>query len=406
MSSTTLEDSIGPEAFAAWGSPAQLLAELVSTPSLSRDEGRVAGALCDWLRARDLPAERWGDNVICVLEGDEPGPTLLLNSHLDTVSAREGWETDPWTPTLRDGRMYGLGSGDAKASVAAMAHAIWRCAEQGVERGRLVFAATVMEEVGGGGLEHILDDLGPIDAALVGEPTSLRGALAQGGLLILEACAQGRTSHAARGHLGVNALTAAARDLLALDEMHLEREHPLLGGSTAHATVIRGGERHNVIPDRCEYTIDIRYTPSYEAEELVALVDERVEAEIRVRSDRLRPVETSADAPIVSAMEAEHPDLGPFGSPTMSDWVHLRGVDAIKIGPGDSEHSHTPNESVDLDEVITAVDIYAACAQRFLARAPGPAPTLSGRGPRAVRGRTTRPGTTQNHRATEKGGTS
>src|SRR5690606_6068964 len=177
--------------------------------------------------------------------------------------ARDGWESDPWTPHRHEGRLYGLGSGDAKASVAAMATATVRIARQGLAAGRLVFAATVMEEVGHGGLEHVAPTLGHIDGAFVGEPTNLEPALAQGGLLILEGTARGRTAHAARAHLGINALTIAARDVLAIDALTLDRVHPLLGASSINVTQIQAGTRHNVIPDTCDFVVDVRYTPSY-----------------------------------------------------------------------------------------------------------------------------------------------
>lgn len=353
--------------------PVALLTDLVATPSVSRSEGPAADLLDTWLRDHGLQTERLDDlNVVVRLRGAAPGPTLLLNSHLDTVPAKDGWDTDPWTPTLRDGRLIGLGSGDAKASVAAMACAVVELARQGLPAGQLIFAASVMEEVGGGGLEFIKDRLGPLDAALVGEPTSLQGAIAQGGLLIIEGCAHGRTAHAARAHEGVNALPIAARDILTITDLPLERQHPFLGTSTANVTVARAGDRHNVIPDRAEFTVDVRYTSAYAPEELFDLLDQATRSELRVRSKRLMPVETSPDAAIVQALLAVAPGTGLFGSPTMSDWVHLRGVPTVKIGPGDSERSHTPNESVALSDVTRAHALYRDVARRFLA--PGAAP--------------------------------
>ena len=139
-----------------------------------------------------------------------------------------------------------------------------------------------------------------------------------------------------------------------------------MGSSTMNATVLQGGDRHNVIPDRCHYTLDIRYNPSYTAEEIVVIVDDLVEADISVRSSRLAPVETSLESPIVQAMSAAHGSVEYFGSPTLSDWVFLRGIDTIKIGPGDSERSHTPNESVSIDELRRAVPIYEDCVRYYL----------------------------------------
>ena len=346
--------------------PVDLLSRLVAIPSVSRQEDRVAGFLRDLLADQGLDARRVGNNVICAVQGARPGPVFLLNSHLDTVPARDGWLTDPWEPTIVEGRLVGLGSGDAKASVAAMACATAQIAREGLDRGTLIFAATCNEEIADPGIEEILPELGRIDAALVGEPTSLQAAVAQGGLLILEATARGRTAHAARAHLGLNALTVAARDLIALDALVLDRDHPFLGRSTANVTVLRGGSSHNVIPDACDYTIDIRYTPAWSPDELVALIDAATEAEIRVRSQRLVPVETSTEAPVARCLKEAHPEVSFFGSPTMSDWVFLKGVDAIKIGPGDSPRSHPANESVAVEEVERAVAVYAGCVRALL----------------------------------------
>ncbi len=345
----------------------ELLTTLVSTKSYSREEEEIAGVFRGWFADHGVEATLKDNNVIVEVVGEEPGPTLLLNSHTDTVPAKDGWETDPWTPTIKDGRLYGLGSGDAKASVSAMACATVQIAKQGLPRGKVLFVASVMEEIGRGGLEFLLPELGHIDSALVGEPTNLEPALAQGGLLLLTATARGRTAHAARAHLGENALTKAARDLIKLDTFRLEKIHPWLGPSTANVTVIQGGDRHNVIPDACQYTLDIRYTPSYSPEEITAMIDELTEADIAVRSDRLRPVETAETAAIVRALKLARPELKPFGSPTMSDWVHLGHVNGIKIGPGDSEYSHTPNESVSVFETQRAVDMYRDAALAYCA---------------------------------------
>ena len=344
-----------------------LLHELVSIESVSRNEHAIANFLEGWLSDHGVTTRRIDDNVIATVEGAEPGETFLLNSHLDTVAAVAGWESDPWTPFLDAGRLVGLGSGDAKASVAAMACAAVELSKRGLARGRLMFAATVMEEVGRGGMDVIRPQLGEIAAGMVGEPTSLEAATAQGGLLLIEATAKGRAAHAARAHLGINALTVAARDLIKLDTFRLDRVHPQLGPTTIVATVIKGGERHNVVPDRCEFTLDIRTNPAYEHEEIFEILQGELESELRVRSKRLRPVETPGAGKLIQSLNAAHPDeLVIFGSPTMSDWAHLRDLEGVKFGPGDSQRSHTANESVNIDQVRAAVGIYAGCAERYL----------------------------------------
>ncbi len=347
--------------------PVDLLMQMVAIPSVSHNEDKLAGFMHQWLADRGVSVERVGDNVIATVKGRRPGPTFLLNSHLDTVPAKDGWESDPWEPFINDEeRLVGLGSGDAKASVAAMACATVGIAKEGLDQGTLIFAATCLEEVGKGGLADVLPSLGQIDAALVGEPTSLEGAVAQSGLLLLETTAHGRTSHAARPHLGINALTIAARDVLKMDAFELERVHPFLGRSTATVTVLKGGDRHNVVPDSCGMTLDIRYTPSYTAEEITAMIGELLESEVRVRSNRLRPVETGDGAALIESLQSVRPKIELFGSPTMSDWVFMPGIEAVKIGPGDSPRSHTPNESVAVSDVLAAVELYSGCVRHRL----------------------------------------
>lgn len=396
-----------------------LLTRLVSIQSLSRDEFCIANFLESWLRDHGLSVRRIDDNVICEIHGDAPGPTFLLNSHLDTVPACDGWLSDPWSPfilespDLRDNerpgpRLVGLGSGDAKASVAAMACAAVQVFRQGLRRGKLMFVASVMEEIGKGGMDTIRPQLGHIDAGMIGEPTSLQAATSQSGLMVLECCAKGRASHAARSHLGVNAITIAARDLLKIADWKFDRLHPQLGPTMVNATVIKGGDRHNVIPDRCEFTLDIRTTPAYTHEDIVELLREKLESEINVRSLRLRSVETPLDGRLLKSLqnaylsvfdsagrcpdppkalpletaglcpepagskrlpdpaELRYRNLVQFGSPTMSDWAHLRDMEGVKYGPGDSPRSHTANESVNISEVIAAVDIYARTASLYI----------------------------------------
>jgi acetylornithine deacetylase len=237
--------------------------------------------------------------------------------------------------------------------------------------GRVVVALTACEEAGAGynGLRHMREAvfgrrLPQVSAALVGEPTGLRPCLAQKGLLILTATARGRSAHAARAHLGDNALVRAARDILLVDAMRFDREDPLLGRPTITATTVEGGSARNAVPDRCSFTLDVRSTPAYAHEELTSLVAGALESEISVLSDRLVPCSTPPDTRIAvacrSALEDAGLDSRPFGSPTASDWVFLSDVPAVKIGPGRSELSHTADEHVDVHEVVAAAELYAS----------------------------------------------
>ena len=342
---------------------------LVRFPSLSGREREIADFVHAHARAAGLDVGRHEDNVWAALgDGEESGgsgDTLLLASHLDVVPPSHGHPFPPFVPTVQDGRIYGRGAVDAKASGAAMLQALTDLHRGGFRPpGRVVVALTACEETGGpyNGLESLRPHLPRVAAAVIGEPTGLRPCLAQKGLLILSATAHGRTAHAARAHLGTNALTAAARDLLRVDALAFDRTDPLLGAPTVTATVVAGGSAKNVVPDRCTLTLDVRSTPAYTHAELTALVADALESRVAVFSDRLVPCATPADARVAQAAGAALRGLGlddtPFGSPTASDWVFVADVPAVKLGPGRSELSHTPDEHVEAAEVERAVAVY------------------------------------------------
>lgn len=339
-----------------------LLADLVAARSPSREEGPAVEVLEAWCRGRGDLLRR--DRNLAMIRGSG-GPVLLLCSHHDTVPATEAWTRPPWTPTLEGGRLYGLGANDAKGCLAAMAVA---CATADVPRGTLVFAGVCEEEVGRGGLEVFLPELPRADSAIVGEPTGLDVAVAQNGLLVLDCTNFGRAGHAARPHLAENPIYAMARDILAVEAMPLEGVHPVAGRTTRAVTVTRAGERHNVIPDRATWTVDLRTTPAYTHAELVDRVRSVVSAEVRVRSERFRPVATPPDAPILAAALAARPAARTFASPTLSDWAHLGDLPAIKWGPGRSEVSHTADEWVEVAMVEEAVAAYRAAIEGWFAR--------------------------------------
>lgn len=347
-----------------------LLEQLVAARSPSREEGPVVGVLKSWWSTQlaAQPENLRGSlhiedrNLSVLWDTGVPGPTLMVCSHHDTVPATTAWTRDPWRPTIENGRMYGLGANDAKASVAAMAIA---CRDAKISRGKLLYVAVCEEEVGRGGLEKYLPQLGRIDAAIIGEPTGLEIATAQSGLLVLDCTNSGRAGHAARPHLAENPIYALARDVLALESLPLDRLHPLAGKTTCAVTVLSAGERHNVIPAEARYTVDLRPTPAYTPAELVAIVKNAVSANVHVRSDRFRPVATPDNAAILAAARLARPQAKCFASPTLSDWAHIPGVPAIKWGPGLSEVSHTADEWVDLSMVAEAVQVYKTAIEHY-----------------------------------------
>ena len=351
---------------------ADLLVRLVRTPSPSGEEQRAAEVLARWAKAHGLAPEIDDAAVRIVVDGDAPGPTLLMASHLDTVPPGDGWSVPPYEGVVSGGRLTGRGAVDAKASVSAMtAAAAELAAHGGPAAGRLVVLATYSEETRDTTMPTALERLGePPDAALVGEPTSLQPCIAQRGQLLLELHWRGDQVHAGwaagRRPPPVNAISLAARDLTSLGGMVFDRTHPLLGAVAVTPTQLSAGVARNVTPPEARAMLDIRTTPAYEHAEVVAMIRDTVEARVEIYSDRLVPAETPPDSRLLPAVMAACPGARPFASPTCSDWVFLRHFDTVKLGPGDSRRSHTVDESIELAEVHAAVGLYTALAREYL----------------------------------------
>ena len=341
--------------------------QLVTTPSPSHEEGPIVDLVVKWLSERGATVERVGDNVIARAGS---GPRLILCSHLDTVPATEAWTRDPWSADREDDRIYGLGSNDAKASVAAMTFAFLDVLENG---GPCEVALLLVpeEETGGKGAEiswpH-LRDLGFSGAsAVVGEPTNLDIATSQKGLLILELTATGDGCHSANAAaMGArNAIRALARDVIALDDVALGGAHAALGPTTLEPTVTRAGDRRNMVPDRATTWLDVRTVPGVTHADIISAVRARVEGDVRVHSERLIPCECPQDAAVITAAKLTHPDGDTYGSRTMSDMVWFSDVPAIKCGPGRTERSHTADEFVLESEIVDGYAFYAGLIRRF-----------------------------------------
>ncbi|HTL06462.1 MAG TPA: M20/M25/M40 family metallo-hydrolase [Gemmatimonadales bacterium] len=345
----------------------ELLSELVAIPSVSGAEADVAAHLEQVARRASLPVRRDDASVTIALESGRPGPTLALLSHLDVVPPGEGWTRDPFTPVIEGDRLYGRGSGDAKASVAAMTLAAADLAGK-LAQGRLLVILGYAEETRATTMATAVARAGPIDAAIVGEPTNLAAAIAQRGLMMAELVARGDQRHAGYASDGAftNAITALASDLSRLDGIVAERSHPVLGATTVTPTMLEGGVSRNVTPPVARAVLDIRSTPAWPHGELAAALKQRIAGEFVVTSDRLVPCETPPDSRLLAAARRAAPGLATFGSPTCSDWVFVRDRDAIKCGPGTSRRSHTADEYVDLPEVSAARAFYARVAQEYL----------------------------------------
>lgn len=350
----------------------EFLRELVAIPSLSGDEEAVARLVESRAAAWGLEVRRDDAAVTIEVAGTGPGAGrgLAFLSHLDVVPPGDGWTRDPFTPEIAGGRLYGRGSGDAKASVATMVLAARDlAARSGDFSGRLVVLLGYSEETRDTTMGRAVERAGRLDAAVVGEPTNLDVAVAQRGLMMADLVARGDQRHAgyaAEGGDFTNAITALGRDLARLDGLVSERRHPVLGVTTVTPTMLESGISRNVTPPVARAVLDIRSTPDWTHEELAGVLAARLEGELVVTSTRLVPCETPAASALLAAARRVRPDLRSFGSPTCSDWVFVRHLDAIKCGPGTSRRSHTPDESVDLDEVLAARPFYTALALEYL----------------------------------------
>jgi acetylornithine deacetylase len=350
-----------------------LLTRMVAIPSVSGDEEALASFVETEARGWGLDARRDELAVRIEVAGRAPGPTLALVSHLDVVPPGKGWTREPFTPTVEGTRLYGRGSGDAKASVAAMLTAAADVAEAGgPERGRLLVLLGYGEETKHTTMEKAVEAAGPIDGAVVGEPTNLDFAVAQRGLMMVDLVADGHQRHAgyaaADGEFQ-NAALVLAHDLIKLGALFSGRSHAVLGHTTATPTMLEAGVSRNVTPPVAKAILDIRSTPDWTHDEVADVLRQSLQSNVVVTSQRLVPCETPAGSRLLSVAQRVRPQAHTFGSPTCSDWVFLRHTDAIKCGPGTSRRSHTPDEYVDLPEVTAARVFYGAVAIGYLGEA-------------------------------------
>jgi acetylornithine deacetylase len=346
-----------------------LLERLVAIPSVSGEEGPLALYVEQSARAWGLDAVRDETSVRLEVPGRASGPTLALVSHLDVVPPGAGWTRDPFTPIVEGSRLYGRGSGDAKASVAAMLCAAADLHQAGLPAGRVVVILGYGEETRNTTMEQAVALAGEIHGAVVGEPTNLEPATAQRGLMMVDLVAEGDQRHAgyaaSEGDFR-NAALLLARDLLRLEGLFDGRIHPILGKTTATPTMLEAGVSRNVTPPVARAILDVRSTPDWTHEEIAEVLRSRLESRVEVTSRRLVPCETPAGSRLLSAARRVRPQASPFGSATCSDWVFLRHLDTIKCGPGTSRRSHTADEYVDLPEVTEARRFYGDLARAYL----------------------------------------
>lgn len=334
-----------------------LLKKLIETPSYSREEGETASILAEYIESKGYCAERLLNNVWTrSKQWHEGRPIILLNSHHDTVKPVAGWTYPPHSATcLEDGKIVGLGSNDAGAAlVSLLVSFLWLDANT-KQSYNLLFAATAEEEVSGKqGAEILIPQLGNIALGVVGEPTQMHLAIAEKGLMVLDCLAEGKAGHAARNE-GINAIYKALDDVQWFRTFDFPKKSEQLGLVKITVSVIKAGTQHNVVPDRCEFTVDVRTNGCYTNEEALGIIKQNVSSAVEARSLRLNSSQLPLEHPIVQRGIALNRTY--YGSPTMSDQVFMP-FNTLKIGPGDSARSHTANEYIYEQEIREGIELY------------------------------------------------
>ena len=335
----------------------ELLKQLISTPSVSREETDAANILADFIEKCGLPCERIGNNLLVREELDEEKPTVLLCAHIDTVKPVSTWTRDPFTPTVEGDRLYGLGSNDCGGGLVSMLQA-YRCLRGRATKYNLVYLASCEEEVSGqNGFSLALPHLPKIDVAIVGEPTGMQPAIAEKGLMVIDGIAHGKSGHAARNE-GVNAIYEALDDLVWLRDHQFRKKSLLLGQTKMTVTVLNSGTQHNVVPDECRFIIDVRPNEFYQNEYLFNFLQKHMtKCELKARSFRLSSSHIPVGHPLVQ--RCIKMGMVPFGSPTLSDQA-LMPFPSFKLGPGDSARSHSADEYICISEIANAIETYVS----------------------------------------------
>jgi acetylornithine deacetylase len=332
-----------------------LLKKLIATPSVSGFEDKTADLLESYLTEHGFKTYRYNNNVWVTSINDASKPTVLLNSHHDTVKAVKTWTKDPFEPLIEDGKLYGLGSNDAGSPLVSLLMTYIYLSKQKNPKYNYIFLASAEEEISGkNGISSVLDKIPQPDFAIVGEPTGMQAAIAEKGLMVLDCTANGKAGHAARNE-GINAISIALRDIKKLENHQFEKKSDFLGAVKTTVTQINAGTQHNVVPETCTFVVDVRTNEFYSNKEVFEIIDKLLDSEVKARSFRLNSSPIDKNHPIVR--RAIKLGIEVYGSPTLSDQA-LMNFPSMKIGPGKSERSHTADEFVYLDEIKEGIDLY------------------------------------------------
>ncbi len=341
-----------------------LLQQLIANPSFSREEDKTAQIIRKFLEDHEVAVRQEGYNIYAFNKNyDLHKPTLMLNSHHDTVKPNRGYTREPFVPAIEDGKLFGLGSNDAGGCLVSLIATFLYYYNQSNLDFNLVLAASAEEEVSGAhGIEMLLPMLGHVDCAIVGEPTLFQMAVAERGLMVLDCTAYGVAGHAARNE-GENALYNALEDIDTIRNYTFDRVSPLLGETRMNVTVIEtDNKQHNVVPPICRFVTDVRVNELYSFEEILDIIQQKVKSKVLPRSTRLRSTSISMEHPLVKA--GLEMGCSYYGSPTTSDKA-LMPFPALKIGPGDSARSHMADEYIFLEEIRQGIEKYCELVGNF-----------------------------------------
>ncbi|MBK0378325.1 M20 family metallo-hydrolase [Mucilaginibacter segetis] len=342
----------------------QLLQQLISIPSFSKEEDRTADLIERVLKQHGVETHRKLNNIWAWNKYfDNNKPTILLNSHHDTVKPNSGYTRDPYDAKIEGDKLFGLGSNDAGGCLVSLISVFLYFYERPNLNYNFCLATTAEEEISGvNGLELIIPELGKLSFGIVGEPTLMQLAIAERGLMVLDCVAHGKAGHAAREE-GDNAIYKAIKDIDWFRSYKFLKESEIFGPIKMSVTIINAGSQHNVVPADCTFTVDVRVTDAYRNEEVLEIIREHVSCDVKPRSIRLKPSSIDKNHPFVQAGVG----LGriTYGSPTTSD-QSLLDIPSIKVGPGDSARSHMADEFIYVNEIAEGIALYINMLEKIV----------------------------------------